>query len=68
MKILNKEGALVLKKYKTNAICCFCMQMNRRGVGGCKEQNTTLSKQSKCNSKFINDDGGLLVVDLYQNV
>ena len=41
--------------------------MNRRDVGGCKEQNTTVSKQSKCNSKFIKDDGGLLVVDLYQN-
>jgi hypothetical protein len=56
-----------MKEYKTNAICCFCMQMNRRDVGGCKERNTTLSKQSKCISKFISDDGGLLVVDLYQN-
>lgn len=43
------------------------MQMYRIDVGRCKEQNTTLSKQSKCNSKFINNDGGLLVVDLYQN-
>jgi hypothetical protein len=56
-----------MKKYQTFAIWCFCMQMYRIDVCRCKEHNTTLSKQSKCNSKFINDDGGLLVVDLYQN-
>jgi len=56
-----------VKKYQTSAISCFCVQTNRRDVGGRKERNVTLSQQSKCNSKFINDDGGLLVVDLYQN-
>jgi hypothetical protein len=56
-----------IKKYQTSAISYFCVQTNRRDVGVRKERNTTLSQPSKCNSKFINDDGGLLVVDLYQN-
>jgi len=56
-----------MKKYKTSAICCFCMQMYGIDVGVFKERNTTLGNQSKCGSKFINDKGGLLVVDLYQN-
>lgn len=64
---VKQGGHFGMKKHKTNAICCFFMHMNRRDVGGCKEQNTKFSKQSKCNSKFMNDNGGIVIVDVYRN-